>query len=1181
MAAPRRKAALSRTQRLANYLDKVLLPDLRGRAKEPALADSLAARHAFEREQKRTAASLHEWTDQTLTQVAVAWVLSAVFVRVLEDRALLPRKRLAGGDAQDSERAFYEMFSNLGARDYLAAVFHEVAHAPVLTELLGPALNPAWKLAPSHDAVRALFELLRDADADGNLSMRFDDADTRFLGDLYQDLSAEVRERFALLQTPDFVEAFILDRTLEPAVRDFGLDALRLIDPTCGSGHFLLGAFRRLVEHLRRARPAAELRDVAAGALDRVYGSDINPYAVAIARFRLLLAYVDMCGVTSIAEAPALPALARNVVVADSLLLGAEGTRDLMELALDADSQAKWGPRAFDFVDPPAVHHVFRQRYHAVVGNPPYILCRDAALRESYRQGYPDSASGKFALAAPFTQRFFKLAVDDGRVGLINANSFMKREFGVRLIERVLPKLDLTEIIDTSGAFIPGHGTPTVILFGRHRVPQTAEVRVVMGRRGEPETPEVPAKGKVWSSIADHDGEVGFENEFITVANVPRATLAKHPWSLGGGGASDLKEFIEETSKKKLGDGVTSIGFLAITGEDEIYVVPPEMPGRHRLVSKQFCVGEQIRDWGVGEGDTVLFPYTDAWKAAPHSPCVPWMWTWRTVLQRRLMFGKTQIEAKLPWHEYRHVGREKLSPALSIAFAFVATHNHFVLDHGGTVFKQSAPIIKLPATATEVDHLALLAWLNSSTACFWMKQVCFPKMSGTNVGDVRGQENRIAYEFSGTAIAALPIPEVDLRASQYTTELVALARAREAIAPSKILAATTAGTIAELRTELRDAASQDETAFQRMVALQEELDWLWYVQFGIADRALLASNELVASDDFRLRPDERPHVTAGKAPANDRLLPLWRARRTALTTSAMLGILEAPIYKRPWFGVQGVFHRDGWTYEERAQVAVRERLLSMIETEVSRMAAPCTAQELEHALHKQPSFEALSEFLSGQEGFNVATFVSEMLESDSVPFLAAQRHTETGLEKRALWERTWDLQRREDAGESVGEIPVPPKYDREDWRETRYWSLRGKLDVPRERFIAYPGAALDAKAPLYGWAGWNHLQRARSLAALYQQRKTADGWDRDRLRPLLAGLQELLPWLLQWHNEPDAELDGARQGDVWAEFLEGERATLGWSEEELRAWRPAAPVRGGAGAKRVVKGKKAKEGEGE
>ena len=68
----------------------------------------------------------------------------------------------------------------------------------------------------------------------------------------------------------------------------------------------------------------------------------------------------------------------------------------------------------------------------------------------------------------------------------------------------------------------------------------------------------------------------------------------------------------------------------------------------------------------------------------------------------------------------------------SIAFAFVATHNHFVLDRGGKVFNRSAPIIKLPADATEDDHLALLGLLNSSTACFWMKQVFSTKAAAVS-----------------------------------------------------------------------------------------------------------------------------------------------------------------------------------------------------------------------------------------------------------------------------------------------------------------------------------------------------------------------------------------------------------------------------------------------------------------
>lgn len=57
----------------------------------------------------------------------------------------------------------------------------------------------------------------RRTSAEGNLVHDFRDErlDTRFLGDLYQDLSAQARDQYALLQTPEFVEEFILDRTLE------------------------------------------------------------------------------------------------------------------------------------------------------------------------------------------------------------------------------------------------------------------------------------------------------------------------------------------------------------------------------------------------------------------------------------------------------------------------------------------------------------------------------------------------------------------------------------------------------------------------------------------------------------------------------------------------------------------------------------------------------------------------------------------------------------------------------------------------------------------------------------------------------------------------------------------------------------------------------------------------------
>ena len=142
---------------------------------------------------------------------------------------------------------------------------------------------------------------------------------TRFLGDLYQDLSEAARKKYALLQTPEFVEEFILDRTLTPAIAEFGLAEVRLIDPACGSGHFLLGAFHRLLHEWQKREPAVNVRELAQRALDAVSGVDLNPYAVAIARFRLLIAALKASDVHRLADAPA---FRMNLATGDSLLHG-------------------------------------------------------------------------------------------------------------------------------------------------------------------------------------------------------------------------------------------------------------------------------------------------------------------------------------------------------------------------------------------------------------------------------------------------------------------------------------------------------------------------------------------------------------------------------------------------------------------------------------------------------------------------------------------------------------------------------------------------------------------------------------------------------------------------------------------------------------------------------------------
>jgi len=198
---------------------------------------------------------------------------------------------------------------------------------------------------------------------------------------------------------------------------------------------------------------------------------------------------------------------------------------------------------------------------------------------------------------------------------------------------------------------------------------------------------------------------------------------------------------------------------------------------------------------------------------------------------------------------------------------------------------------------------------------------------------------------------------------------------------------------------------------------------------------------------------------------------------------------------------------------------------------------------------------------AGREDVDVAGLVAELVKAEAVPYLAAMRYTDSGLRKWGQWCNTWRLQRREDAGESVGEIPVPPSYTNTDFSGVS-WTHRGKLDVPKERFVSYPGAESDNDPSLViGWAGWDHLERARALATRYLTAKR-DGRDATVLTPMLAGLAEAVPWLLQWYDEPNADPALDRPGSQIAALLDGELRQLHLTVDDLERWRPAATTRG-------------------
>jgi len=590
--------------------------------------------------------------------------------------------------------------------------------------------------------------------------------------------------------------------------------------------------------------------------------------------------------------------------------------------------------------------------------------------------------------------------------------------------------------------------------------------------------------------------------------------------------------------------------------------------------------GDKIRDWSISEPNATVFPYDDELTPIPDDPKDPtirFLWPHRTHLWLRTELGGNHVTLGMTWHEWSRFIRRRFRTPLSIAFAFVATHNHFVLDRGGKVFKQSAPVIKLPPEATEDDHLALLGLLNSSVACFWMKQVFYPKGGdhvGTEGARVRKTLWEERFEHDGTKMQAFPIPVASLL--RYGRRLDAAGTQQQQSAPETIVAN---GPVNERA--IADAATRRFAGLTQMMSAQEELDWYSYGVYSILDdpptwpdldsippiqlgeRAFeIVMARKIAEGELQTTWFERHGSTPiTEIPDHwpDDYRQIVQRRIDLIESDRSIRLIEQPEYKRRW-------NTESW--ESQLERALKSWLLDRLEDPrywprdgEPRLQSCARLADLAAA---DTDFMQVATLYRGHETFDVTKLVTELVQGEAVPHLPALRYKTSGLRKREAWEETWALQRREDAGEDIpfGDIPVPPKYKSSDFTKSTYWKLRGKLDVPKERFVSYPHAEREADpTPVVGWAGWDHLQQAKALSAYYTDMKGQEGWTDDRLVPLLLGIAELVPWLLQWHNDFDPEFDTS-MGDFFKGFVDTEARGLGMTVDDLKKWEPPKKTRG-------------------
>jgi hypothetical protein len=591
------------------------------------------------------------------------------------------------------------------------------------------------------------------------------------------------RERDGVVYTPETIVEPIVELTLEPwfeaAKIDSGwaeasveqsvdvlevysqrLSRLRILDPACGSGAFLISAYRRVLRERMsletalaagRGAPPPDIASVSDEILrHNLVGVDVNPAAVEIAKLSLWLHSARL-------GAP-LAGLARTILCGDSLVgedFYADGRR---EPPREQIRPLDWDRVVDDHGEP---------GFDVILGNPPYVSIQavrkvdpavaDYLQAERGPQTFQSARTGSFDLCLPFIELGIRLLRDGGRMGFIAPSLWVINKHGQGLRGLIRRGRHLERWLDfKSYQVFPQATTYTALqIFTRNANPT---VKIAVSPLGD-------IAGVDWSDPA-----------LVTPYD---ALDAQSEWLITTGAERALIDRLGSTCRR-LGDPVVTRGILVglQTSADSIYHLQRIGPNRYRstgqvaeeieiedAIMRPLISGPDVRRFEQPEPRLhLLFPYdVTAGGARLFTPIemardFPAAWAhlrrWETELRARengkhddatwYRFGRNQ---NLDKQEQRKLIVAQLAPELRVC-----------ADPAGDLYLNNVRVNAVIA-AEGVDQLFLLGVLNGEVANFVFKRIGKPKRGGF-------------YEANKQFIAPLPVPSAS---AEQQAELASIA----------------------------------------------------------------------------------------------------------------------------------------------------------------------------------------------------------------------------------------------------------------------------------------------------------------------------------------------------------------------------------------------------------------------
>ena len=225
---------------------------------------------------------------------ATKLVLRLIFIRYLIDRGVDLDYNEFSSDVESSKTALLNLLNN---KQNLYGLFSHLKNKfnGNLFELGNEIENENL----TDDVFHLLFDFLSGSmdSVSKQLSLfhlyDFNIIPVELISNIYEILlGKEAREKDNAFYTPQYLVDYILDATIEPYIENNG--SCKVLDPSCGSGVFLVNSYRRMVEKSLNGELFTDndtlLRDIL---VDNIYGVDLNPDAIDVAIFSLYLAVLD------------------------------------------------------------------------------------------------------------------------------------------------------------------------------------------------------------------------------------------------------------------------------------------------------------------------------------------------------------------------------------------------------------------------------------------------------------------------------------------------------------------------------------------------------------------------------------------------------------------------------------------------------------------------------------------------------------------------------------------------------------------------------------------------------------------------------------------------------------------------------------------------------------------------